>query len=155
MWYSVQIFYSSQSGQNSFTIKTMTLAEVDQLNFMVNVIQFLFNQRAQKFDSVNLPDSVMFNMQVEGVRVCILIYKELELVLNLGSAFAKDYLNNLHPNIMVSSHDHLQTCVYVMPYKQVLRHPDHLSEGILLWAHHEKVVVIDQTVAYVGGQQIM
>lgn len=39
----------------------------------------------------------------------------------------------------------------VIYLKQVLRHPDHLSEGILLWAHHEKVVVIDQTVAYVGG----
>lgn len=35
---------------------------------------------------------------------------------------------------------------------QVLRHPDHLSEGVLLWAHHEKIVVIDQTVAYVGGE---
>jgi len=33
--------------------------------------------------------------------VYILIYKELELVLNLGSAFAKDYLNNMHPNIVV------------------------------------------------------
>ena len=36
-------------------------------------------------------------------------------------------------------------------HNKVLRHPDHLSEGILLWAHHEKVVVIDQTMAYVGG----
>lgn len=47
----------------------------------------------------------MFTIQVQGVRVCILIYKELELVLNLGSAFAKDYFNNLHPNITVSSCD--------------------------------------------------
>lgn len=81
-------------------------------------------------------DQILYRKAVQGVRVCILIYKELELVLNLGSAFAKDYFNNLHPNITV------------------LRHPDHLSEGILLWAHHEKVVVIDQTMAYVGGMDL-
>ncbi|XP_065911385.1 phospholipase D2-like [Dysidea avara] len=81
-------------------------------------------------------DQILYRKAVQGVKVYILIYKELELVLNLGSAFAKDYLNNMHPNIMV------------------LRHPDHLSEGILLWAHHEKIVVIDQTVAYVGGMDL-
>jgi len=28
-----------------------------------------------------------------------------------------------------------------------MRHPDHARGGILLWAHHEKIVVIDQTYA--------
>lgn len=34
---------------------------------------------------------------------------------------------------------------------QVLRHPDHAKAGVFLWAHHEKVVVVDQTYAFVGG----
>lgn len=34
---------------------------------------------------------------------------------------------------------------------QVLRHPDHVTKGVLLWAHHEKIVVIDQTIAFVSG----
>ena len=35
---------------------------------------------------------------------------------------------------------------------QVLRHPDHIpGKGILLWAHHEKLVAIDQQIAFVGG----
>lgn len=34
---------------------------------------------------------------------------------------------------------------------QVMRHPDHVSSVVLLWAHHEKMVAIDQTVAFVGG----
>lgn len=32
-----------------------------------------------------------------------------------------------------------------------MRHPDHLSSVVLFWAHHEKTVAIDQTVAFVGG----
>lgn len=35
---------------------------------------------------------------------------------------------------------------------QVLRHPDHIpGKGILMWAHHEKLVAIDQQIAFVGG----
>ncbi|MEQ2236735.1 Phospholipase D, partial [Ilyodon furcidens] len=33
----------------------------------------------------------------------------------------------------------------------VMRHPDHVSSSVYLWAHHEKIVVIDQSVAFVGG----
>lgn len=32
-----------------------------------------------------------------------------------------------------------------------MRHPDHVSAVVFLWAHHEKMVAIDQTVAFVGG----
>lgn len=34
---------------------------------------------------------------------------------------------------------------------QVMRHPDHVSSSVYLWAHHEKIIVIDQSVAFVGG----
>ena len=30
---------------------------------------------------------------------------------------------------------------------QVFRHPD----GINLWTHHEKCVVVDQSIAFIGG----
>ena len=32
-----------------------------------------------------------------------------------------------------------------------MRHPDHVSAVVFLWAHHEKMVAIDQSVAFVGG----
>lgn len=32
-----------------------------------------------------------------------------------------------------------------------MRHPDHVSSAVYLWAHHEKIIVIDQSVAFVGG----
>lgn len=34
---------------------------------------------------------------------------------------------------------------------QVLRHPDHAKVGVFLWAHHEKILVVDQTYAFLGG----
>lgn len=34
---------------------------------------------------------------------------------------------------------------------QVMRHPDHVSSSVYLWAHHEKLVIVDQSVAFVGG----
>jgi hypothetical protein len=34
---------------------------------------------------------------------------------------------------------------------QVLRHPDHVPGGTYLWAHHEKLICIDQNIAFVGG----
>lgn len=36
-------------------------------------------------------------------------------------------------------------------FLQVMRHPDHVKAGVLLWAHHEKLVIVDQTYAFVGG----
>lgn len=32
-----------------------------------------------------------------------------------------------------------------------MRHPDHVSSSVYLWAHHEKLVIVDQSVAFVGG----
>ena len=34
---------------------------------------------------------------------------------------------------------------------KVMRHPDHVSSSVYLWAHHEKLVITDQSVAFVGG----
>jgi len=37
-----------------------------------------------------------------------------------------------------------------------LRHPyirDHIAEGVIFWSHHEKMVIVDQTLALFGGMQ--
>ncbi|XP_057715335.1 phospholipase D1a isoform X2 [Corythoichthys intestinalis] len=39
----------------------------------------------------------------------------------------------------------------ILKRKAVMRHPDHVSSSVYLWAHHEKIVIIDQSVAFVGG----
>ncbi|CAI9540117.1 unnamed protein product [Staurois parvus] len=37
------------------------------------------------------------------------------------------------------------------PNIKVMRHPDHVSSIVFLWAHHEKMVAIDQSIVFLGG----
>ncbi|XP_040336682.1 phospholipase D1 isoform X2 [Herpailurus yagouaroundi] len=78
-------------------------------------------------------DCILKRKAQEGVRIFIMLYKEVELALGINSEYSKRTLMRLHPNI------------------KVMRHPDHVSSSVYLWAHHEKIVVIDQSVAFVGG----
>ncbi|XP_064594574.1 phospholipase D1-like [Liolophura sinensis] len=78
-------------------------------------------------------DMVLKRKADQGVKVFILLYKEVELALGLNSLYSKRTLCSHSDNI------------------KVLRHPDHVTKGVLLWAHHEKIVVIDQTIAFVSG----
>uniref|UniRef100_A0A669F8P6 Phospholipase n=1 Tax=Oreochromis niloticus TaxID=8128 RepID=A0A669F8P6_ORENI len=78
-------------------------------------------------------DEILKRKAETGVKVCVLLYKEVEMALGINSEHSKRTLMNMHPNI------------------KVMRHPDHMSSVVYLWAHHEKMVAIDQTVAFVGG----
>ncbi|XP_036993371.2 phospholipase D1 isoform X2 [Artibeus jamaicensis] len=78
-------------------------------------------------------DCILKRKAQEGVRIFIMLYKEVELALGINSEYTKRTLMRLHPNI------------------KVMRHPDHVSSSVYLWAHHEKLVIIDQSVAFVGG----
>jgi phospholipase D1/2 len=43
---------------------------------------------------------------------------------------------------------------YISFCHQIFRHPDHAGSADVndyLWAHHEKIVVVDQLYAFVGG----
>jgi len=37
---------------------------------------------------------------------------------------------------------------------RVMRHPRHLAAGQLYWSHHEKLVVVDQRISFVGGMDL-
>ncbi|KAM9332106.1 phospholipase D1-like isoform 1-T2 [Pholidichthys leucotaenia] len=74
-------------------------------------------------------DCILKRKAQQGVRVFVMLYKEMSWALGLNSGYSKRTLRKLHQNI------------------KVMRDPDH----VYLWAHHEKIVVIDQSVAFVGG----
>lgn len=63
----------------------------------------------------------------------VLLYKEVEMALGINSYYSKQRLVEAHENI------------------KVFRHPDHARVGVFFWAHHEKIVAIDQTYAFIGG----
>uniref|UniRef100_T1J7Z2 Phospholipase n=1 Tax=Strigamia maritima TaxID=126957 RepID=T1J7Z2_STRMM len=78
-------------------------------------------------------DKILERKAKEGVKIFVLLYKEVELALGINSLYSKQRLVEKHPQNI-----------------KVLRHPD-VAQATLLWAHHEKIVVIDQTYAFLGG----
>uniref|UniRef100_A0A8C7NB46 Phospholipase n=1 Tax=Oncorhynchus kisutch TaxID=8019 RepID=A0A8C7NB46_ONCKI len=78
-------------------------------------------------------DCILRRKAQQGVRIFVMLYKEVELALGINSEYSKRTLMHLHPNV------------------KVMRHPDHVSSSVYLWAHHEKIIIIDQSVAFVGG----
>lgn len=72
--------------------------------------------------------------QQQGVKIFVLLYKEVEMALGINSFYSKSKLAE-------GNSDNIK----------VLRHPDHAKAGVFLWAHHEKMVVVDQSYAFVGG----
>ncbi|KAF9966135.1 hypothetical protein BGZ70_003198 [Mortierella alpina] len=79
-------------------------------------------------------DRLLKRKAEEGVKIYVVVYKEISLALTLDSAHTKTWLQDLHPNI------------------QVQRHPDHISvTATQFWAHHEKICVIDCRLAFIGG----
>eukprot|EP00899_Mesostigma_viride_P026575 jgi/Mesvir1/7101/Mv09207-RA.1 len=81
-------------------------------------------------------DRLLLRKASEGVQIYIVMYKEVRLAMGLNSESSKRKLTSLHPNI------------------RVIRHPDYLATGVLLWSHHEKLVVVDRAHAFVGGMDL-
>ena len=75
-------------------------------------------------------DVVLKNKAMEGVKIYVLPWNETKIALSLNSRFAQETLEKLHPNIKVQ------------------RHP--LANPIK-WSHHQKLLIVDQCVAFVGG----
>ncbi|KAF5866487.1 hypothetical protein ETB97_012042 [Aspergillus alliaceus] len=117
-------------------------------------------------------DRMLQSAAQRGVKVNIIVYKEVTQALTLSSHHTKHCLEDLHPNIAVFRHpDHL-------PDRQELAdsistHLQNLSldakslvqmsgdaikgiygvhdDVVLYWAHHEKLCIVDGRTAFMGG----
>ncbi|KAL4310950.1 hypothetical protein GQ457_01G030530 [Hibiscus cannabinus] len=78
-------------------------------------------------------DALLEAKAKEGVQIHILLYKELALALKINSVYSKKKLLSIHENV------------------RVLRYPDHFSAGVYLWSHHEKLVIVDNQICFIGG----
>ncbi|KAG1796447.1 uncharacterized protein HD556DRAFT_1234604 [Suillus plorans] len=74
----------------------------------------------------------------QGVRIYVIVYKEVTQTMSMNSKHTKAALEALHPNI---------AC---------MRHPDHIGskDTVEFWSHHEKLVVVDNHRGCVGGLDI-
>ncbi|CAF3695859.1 unnamed protein product [Adineta steineri] len=80
-------------------------------------------------------DKMLEKKANEGVRIFVLLYKEVELAIGINSSYSKRKLIEAHPQNV-----------------KVLRYPDHTGQNaVLFWGHHEKLVIVDQSIALFGG----
>ncbi|KAJ6510983.1 hypothetical protein C8R45DRAFT_965797 [Mycena sanguinolenta] len=80
-------------------------------------------------------DRLLKRKAEQGVKVHVIVYKEVTQTMSMSSKHTKSALEALHPNIVC------------------LRHPDHIGskDTVEFWSHHEKVVVVDNHYACIGG----
>ncbi|KAG8926053.1 Phospholipase D1 [Tulasnella sp. 418] len=79
-------------------------------------------------------DRLLKRKAEEGVKIFVILYKEVSnRTTPTDSNYAKQQLMGLHSNILVQ------------------RSPSHFSTGTFYWAHHEKLCVVDETIAFMGG----
>ncbi|CAL1702944.1 unnamed protein product [Somion occarium] len=80
-------------------------------------------------------DRLLKRKAEEGVKIYVIVYKEVTQTMSLSSHHTKETLEALHPNI---------AC---------MRHPDHIGskDDVAFWSHHEKVVIVDNHRASLGG----
>ncbi|CAF0825220.1 unnamed protein product [Brachionus calyciflorus] len=80
-------------------------------------------------------DKILLKKSREGVKIYIMLFKEVSFAIGLLSYRVKNLLTQNGTNANI----------------RVLRHPEHSPSGVFLWSHHEKMVIIDQSVAFFGG----
>ena len=96
-------------------------------------------------------DRILKRKAEQGVKVYVVVYKEVTQTMTMSSHHTKETLEALHPNIAVMRHpDHIGS-----KGKHIF-HLDSFAANVSLddvefWSHHEKVVVVDQHRACIGG----
>ena len=105
----------------------------------------LFLRRPPHFNQHWRLDKTLKRAAERGVKIYVVVYKEVKQALTCNSAHTKHALEALCPE---GSPGHRNIVV--------MRHPDHnffenAGDMTFYWAHHEKFIVIDYDLAFIGG----
>jgi len=78
-------------------------------------------------------DRLLKRKAEEGVKIFVIMYRNINSAIPIDSEYTKFSLLDLHPNIFVQ------------------RSPNQYKTNVFFWAHHEKICVVDHTIAFCGG----
>ncbi|EEH07833.1 conserved hypothetical protein [Histoplasma capsulatum G186AR] len=78
-------------------------------------------------------DRLLQKKAQEGVKVFVIMYRNINSAIPIDSEYSKFSLLDLHPNIFVQ------------------RSPNQFRQNTFFWAHHEKLCLVDHTLAFIGG----
>ncbi|KAI0869034.1 phospholipase D/nuclease [Hypoxylon argillaceum] len=105
----------------------------------------LFLRRPPHFNQEWRLDAILKRRAEAGVQIHIIVYREVEAALTCNSEHTKHALQSLCPKGSPGYGN-----------IKVMRHPDHnvlenAADMTFYWAHHEKFIVIDYEMAFIGG----
>ncbi|KFY18822.1 hypothetical protein V491_04688 [Pseudogymnoascus sp. VKM F-3775] len=105
----------------------------------------LFLRRPPYYNQEWRLDQILKRKAEQGVKIFIIVYREVEAALTCNSEHTKKALRDLCPEGSPG-------------YGNItlMRHPDHnvfenAADMTFYWAHHEKFIVIDYAIAFIGG----
>lgn len=78
-------------------------------------------------------DRLLQRKAAEGVKIFVIVYRNVEAAIPIDSEYTKFSLLNLHPNIFIQ------------------RSPHQFKKNQFFFAHHEKICIVDHDVAFIGG----
>lgn len=105
----------------------------------------LFLRRPPFFNQEWRLDQCLKRAAERGVQIYVIVYREVAAALTCNSLHTKHALQALCPE-GAKGHGNIH----------VMRHPDHnvfenMGDMTFYWAHHEKFIVIDYDMAFIGG----
>ncbi|KAL8669653.1 MAG: hypothetical protein Q9168_005763 [Polycauliona sp. 1 TL-2023] len=78
-------------------------------------------------------DRLLQRKAQEGVKIFVIVYRNINSAIPIDSEYTKFSLLDLHPNVFVQ------------------RSPNQIRQSTFFWAHHEKICIVDHLIAFVGG----
>ncbi|SCV01872.1 LAME_0G19064g1_1 [Lachancea meyersii CBS 8951] len=93
----------------------------------------LYMRRPVKGNQQFRIDRILKERAEKGVKVFIVVYRNVGSTVGTDSSWTKHSMLNLHPNI------------------HLIRSPNQWLQNTYFWAHHEKMTVIDHSIAFMGG----
>ncbi|KAI7776771.1 phospholipase d p1 [Diaporthe eres] len=105
----------------------------------------LFMRRPPYYNQEFRLDQILKRRAEAGVQIYIVVYREVEAAITCNSAHTKHALQALCPEGSPGYGN-----------IRIMRHPDHnvfenAADMTFYWAHHEKFIVIDYEMAFIGG----
>lgn len=105
----------------------------------------LFLRRPPYFNQEWRLDKILKRRAEAGVKIFVIVYREVEAAITCNSEHTKHALQSLCPE-GTPGYGNIK----------VMRHPDHnvlenAADMTFYWAHHEKLIVIDYAMAFIGG----
>jgi phospholipase D1/2 len=134
-------------GRNYFWAVSEALDKAEETIYIADwwLSPELFLRRPPHFNQEWRLDQVLKRKAEAGVKIFVIVYREVEAALTCNSQHTKHALHALCPEGS-PGYENIR----------VMRHPDHnvfenAADMTQYWAHHEKFIVVDYKVAFIGG----